>query len=103
MEQLRAAGRVRPTRPGSLSRFRPRSGLALHHGVTVLNSPGTVDADYRGEVHVILANFGDDPFAVERGVRIAQLVLMAIPQATIREVTSLNEAPRGFGEIGAPR
>ena len=57
---------------GIEGQIRPRSGLALHHGVTVLNSPGTLDPDYRGEVHVILANFGHDPFAVERGARIAQ-------------------------------
>jgi hypothetical protein len=82
--------------PGVEGQVRPRSGLALHHGVTVLNSPGTLDADYRGEVQVILANFGHDPIAVERGARIAQLVLVATPQAAIREVASLDEATRGF-------
>jgi dUTP pyrophosphatase len=78
----------------------------LHHGVTVLNSPGTLDPDYRGEVHVILANFGRDPFAVERGARIAQLVLVATLQAAIREVASLDETTRGvrgFGSTGTGR
>jgi dUTP pyrophosphatase len=66
--------------------IRPRSGLALRHGVTVLNSPGTLDADYRGELQVILANFGDQPFAVERGARIAQLVLSPTVRAAVYEV-----------------
>ena len=86
--------------------IRPRSGLALHHGVTVLNSPGTLDPDYRGEVHVILANFGQDPFPVERGARIAQLVLVATLRAAIREVASLDETTRGvrgFGSTGTGR
>jgi len=82
---------------------RPRSGLALHFGVTVLNSPGTLDPDYRGEVHVILVNFGSDPFIVERGARIAQLVLMTTMQFGILEVASLDETTRGvrgFGSTG---
>jgi dUTP pyrophosphatase len=70
--------------------IRSRSGLALHFGVTVLNSPGTLDADYRGELHVILANFGAEPFAVERGVRIAHLVLMTTMQIAILEVAGLG-------------
>ena len=77
---------------GTEGQIRSRSGLALRHGVTVLNSPGTLDADYRGEVHVILANFGGAPFAVERGARIAQLVLTAIVQASIREMPSLERS-----------
>ena len=77
---------------GVEGQIRPRSGLALRHGVTVLNSPGTIDADYRGEVHVILANFGEELFPVTRGARIAQLVLSPIVQATICEVASLDEA-----------
>ena len=84
---------------------RPRSGLALHFGVTVLNSPGTLDADYRGELHVILANFGAEPFAVERGARIAQLVLTTTMQIAILEVASLDEKTRGvrgFGSAGTP-
>jgi dUTP diphosphatase len=87
--------------PGAEGQIRPRSGLALRHGVTVLNSPGTVDADYRGEVHVILANFGPDPFQVERGARIAQLVLAATLQAVICEVANLDETTRGVGGFGS--
>jgi len=92
--------------PGIEGQIRPRSGLALRHGVTVLNSPGTVDADYRGEVHVILVNFGHDSFTVERGARIAQLVLAATMQAVICEVASLDETTRGvrgFGSTGPGR
>jgi dUTP pyrophosphatase len=84
--------------------IRPRSGLALHFGVTVLNSPGTIDADYRGEVHVILANFGTEPFAVERGARIAQLVLTTTMQIALLEVSILDETTRGvrgFGSTGS--
>ena len=73
----------------------------MRHGVTVLNSPGTVDPDYRGEIHVILVNFGSDPFTVERGARIAQLVLAAVLQAGIREVASLDETARGIGGFGS--
>ncbi len=87
--------------PGAEGQIRPRSGLALRHGVTVLNSPGTVDADYRGEVHVILANFGPDPFQVERGARIAQLVIAATLQAVICEVANLDETTRGVGGFGS--
>jgi dUTP pyrophosphatase len=87
--------------PGAEGQIRPRSGLALRHGVTVLNSPGTVDADYRGEVHVILANFGPDPFQVERGARIAQLVLAATLQAVICEVANIDETTRGVGGFGS--
>ena len=86
---------------GVEGQIRPRSGLARRHGITVLNSPGTVDADYRGEVHVILVNFGDQPFTVERGSRIAQLVLAATLHARIREVTKLDETRRGFGGFGS--
>jgi dUTP pyrophosphatase len=85
--------------PGLEGQIRPRSGLALRHGVTVLNSPGTLDSDYRGELHVILINFGKEPFVVERGARIAQLVLSPIVRADVREVSSFeDERPRGFGE-----
>ena len=87
--------------PGMEGQIRPRSGLALRHGVTVLNAPGTVDADYRGEVHVILANFGDQPFLVERGARIAQLILAATLQAVVCEVASLDETTRGTGGFGS--
>jgi dUTP pyrophosphatase len=86
---------------GIEGQIRPRSGLALRHGVTVLNSPGTIDPDYRGEVHVILVNFGEEEFPVARGTRIAQLVLSATTQATICEVSSLDETRRGVGGFGS--
>jgi dUTP pyrophosphatase len=91
---------------GIEGQIRPRSGLALRHGVTVLNSPGTVDADYRGEVHVILVNFGKEPFTVERGGRIAQLVIGATMQGVICEAANLDETTRGvrgFGSTGTGR
>jgi dUTP pyrophosphatase len=87
--------------PGVEGQIRPRSGLALRHGITVLNSPGTVDADYRGEVHVILVNLATEPFAVERGARIAQLVVTAALHASICEVASLDETSRGVGGFGS--
>jgi dUTP pyrophosphatase len=87
--------------PGIEGQIRPRSGLALRHGVTVLNAPGTVDADYRGEIHVILVNFGSEPFVVERGTRIAQFVLAVSPQAIVREVQSLDETTRGLAGFGS--
>ena len=80
---------------------RPRSGLALKHGITCLNTPGTIDADYRGEVKVILANLGSEPFAIRRGERIAQLVPAPVLQATFREVEALNETLRGAGGFGS--
>ena len=80
---------------------RPRSGLALKNGVTCLNTPGTIDADYRGEVKVILANLGSEPFAVKRGERIAQLVPAAVQRATFAEVTELDETARGAGGFGS--
>lgn len=80
---------------------RPRSGLALKHGVTCLNTPGTIDADYRGEVKVILANLGDAPFAIARGDRIAQLVPAAVQQASFAEVAELDETARGGGGFGS--
>jgi dUTP pyrophosphatase len=89
---------------GLEGQIRPRSGLALHHGVTVLNSPGTLDPDYRGELHVILANFGSEPFVVERGARIAQLVLARVARVDLHEVASLDDTTRGargFGSTGA--
>jgi len=87
--------------PGIEGQIRPRSGLALRHGVTVLNAPGTVDADYRGEIHVILANFGADQFTVERGARIAQLVLSAVLHGMFCEVANLDETTRGVGGFGS--
>lgn len=80
---------------------RPRSGLALKHGITCLNTPGTIDCDYRGEVKVILANLGDEDIGFERGDRIAQLVVAAAPQAAIAEVDSLDDTARGAGGFGS--
>lgn len=80
---------------------RPRSGLAARHGVTVLNSPGTVDCDYRGEVMAILVNLGSEPFTVTRGERIAQLVVAPAPQARFAEVESVGETARGTGGFGS--
>ena len=82
---------------------RPRSGLALKHGITCLNTPGTIDADYRGEVKVILANLGSEPFAIARGDRIAQLVPAPVLHATFEEVAGLDATARaggGFGSTG---
>jgi dUTP pyrophosphatase len=80
---------------------RPRSGLALKHGVTCLNTPGTIDSDYRGEVKVILANLGSEPFAIARGDRIAQLVPAPVQRAVLTEVESLDETQRGAGGFGS--
>ena len=80
---------------------RPRSGLALKHGITCLNTPGTIDSDYRGEVKVILANLGSAPFVVARGDRIAQLVPAAVTRATLREVDALGATERGAGGFGS--
>jgi dUTP pyrophosphatase len=80
---------------------RPRSGLALKHGVTCLNTPGTIDSDYRGEVKVILANLGSNPFTIARGDRIAQLVPAAVQRATLAEVDSLDDTARGAGGFGS--
>ena len=86
---------------GTEAQVRPRSGLAARHGVTVLNSPGTVDADYRGEVLVVLANFGDAPFSVSRGARIAQLVIAPVLRPALREVATLDPTSRGSGGFGS--
>lgn len=80
---------------------RPRSGLALKHGVTCLNTPGTIDSDYRGEVKVILANLGDAPFVIARGDRIAQLVPAPVLRAEVREVAALDDTLRGAGGFGS--
>ncbi|EGP09334.1 deoxyuridine 5'-triphosphate nucleotidohydrolase [Bradyrhizobiaceae bacterium SG-6C] len=87
--------------PGFEAQVRPRSGLALKHGITVLNSPGTVDADYRGEVSVLLINHGDEPFTIRRGERIAQLVIAAVTQANLVAVASLSSTDRGSGGFGS--
>ena len=87
--------------PGFEGQVRPRSGLALKHGVTCLNTPGTVDADYRGEVKVILINHGPEDFTIRRGDRIAQLVIAPVVQATWREVAALEQTARGAGGFGS--
>lgn len=81
--------------------IRPRSGLALKHGITCLNTPGTIDHDYRGEVKVILANLGSEPFEVRRGERIAQLVPAVVTKAAFREAETLSETSRGAGGFGS--
>lgn len=86
---------------GYEAQVRPRSGLAARHGVTVLNTPGTVDADYRGEVKVILANLGNEDFTIERGMRIAQMVIAPVVQAVLQEADSLTETARGEGGFGS--
>jgi dUTP pyrophosphatase len=87
--------------PGSEGQVRPRSGLAVRHGVTVLNAPGTIDADYRGEILVILVNLGQAPFTIERGTRIAQFIIAPVMQATLCETTNLDETTRGVGGFGS--
>ena len=86
---------------GHEAQIRPRSGLALKHGVTVLNAPGTIDADYRGEVKVLLINLGSKPFEIERGMRIAQMVIQPVTHATLVEVEELNDSARGEGGFGS--
>jgi dUTP pyrophosphatase len=83
------------------AQVRPRSGLAANHGVTVLNAPGTIDADYRGELQVILINHGSEPFTVCRGLRIAQLVIAPVARANLAEVQTLDETARGAGGFGS--
>tara|TARA_R110000787_G_scaffold16622_26_gene50927 strand:+ start:40439 stop:40894 length:456 start_codon:yes stop_codon:yes gene_type:complete len=87
--------------PDFEAQVRPRSGLAAKNGVTVLNSPGTIDADYRGEVGVILINHGDQAFTIERGMRIAQMVIAPVTQGRWQEVASLDETARGAGGFGS--
>jgi dUTP pyrophosphatase len=90
--------------PGTEAQVRPRSGLARQYGVTVLNSPGTIDADYRGEIQVLLINHGDAPFSVTRGLRMAQLVVAQVARIELQEVMELDGTPRGiegFGSTGA--
>ena len=87
--------------PDAEAQVRPRSGLALKHGVTVLNAPGTIDAGYRGEVGVILVNLGTEPFAVEKGMKIAQLVIAPVTQAGVVEVAEVDETDRGAGGFGS--
>jgi dUTP pyrophosphatase len=86
---------------GYEAQIRPRSGLALNHGVTVLNSPGTIDADYRGEIQIILANLGGAPVTIARGQRIAQLVVAPVARVAWEETTRLPESGRGAGGFGS--
>jgi dUTP pyrophosphatase len=86
---------------GFEAQVRPRSGLAARHGVTVLNAPGTIDADYRGELSVILINHGAEPFAIRRGERIAQMVIAPVVQARLNPVDSLPDTGRGSGGFGS--
>lgn len=86
---------------GFEAQVRPRSGLAFKHGVTVLNSPGTIDADYRGEIKVLLVNLSNEPFVITRGMRIAQMVVAPFTQGAFEEVASLDESVRGAGGFGS--
>jgi dUTP pyrophosphatase len=86
---------------GYEGQVRPRSGLAFRHGITCLNTPGTIDSDYRGEVQVLLANLGDEDFAIERGMRIAQIVLAPVSHAAIEERNLASETARGTGGFGS--
>ncbi len=94
-------GLVMELPPGHEAQVRPRSGLALKHGVTVLNSPGTIDADYRGEVQVILVNLGSEPFEIRRGERIAQMVIRPVVEARLIVVQAVSETDRGAGGFGS--
>jgi dUTP pyrophosphatase len=87
--------------PGYEAQVRPRSGLAAKHGVTVLNSPGTIDADYRGEIGVLLINHGAAPFTIRRGERVAQMVIASVVQAELVPVISLSATDRGSGGFGS--
>jgi len=86
---------------GTEGQVRPRSGLAARHGISVLNTPGTIDADYRGEIHVILVNFGGESFMVERGQRIAQLVIAPVFHAQLSQAKTLAKTTRGVGGFGS--
>jgi len=86
--------------PGYEAQIRPRSGLSSRHGITLINSPGTIDADYRGEVQVPLINLGKAPFTVEPKMRIAQMIISALPKVIYAQVDSLDETPRGAGGFG---
>lgn len=86
---------------GYEAQVRPRSGLAFKHGITCLNTPGTIDSDYRGEVKVLLVNLGEEDFAIERGMRIAQMVIAPVVQAAVQEVGMAGETDRGAGGFGS--
>jgi dUTP pyrophosphatase len=87
--------------PGYEGQIRPRSGLAAKYGIGLVNSPGTLDADFRGVVHVIMINWGDSPFTIQRGDRIAQLIVAPVTRARLREVPELDDTPRGEGGFGS--
>jgi len=87
--------------PGFEAQIRPRSGLALKHGVTILNAPGTIDADYRGEIKVLVINLGQEPFAIKRGLRIAQMVVAPVTRVDLRETAALSASGRGTGGFGS--
>ena len=86
---------------GYEAQIRPRSGLAFKNGITCLNTPGTIDSDYRGEVKVLLINLGEEPFVIERGMRIAQMVIAPVTQVAVNEVTEASETARGAGGFGS--
>jgi dUTP pyrophosphatase len=86
---------------GFEAQIRPRSGLAFKHGITCLNSPGTIDSDYRGEVKVLLANLSEEPFEITRGMRIAQMVVAPVMQVRIAEIAEISETTRGAGGFGS--
>lgn len=94
-------GLVMQLDPGFEAQVRPRSGLAFKHGITVLNAPGTIDADYRGEVQVLLVNLGSEPFTVARGMRIAQVIVSPVIQVEPLEVEQVDETPRAAGGFGS--
>lgn len=100
-QALISTGIVLSIPPNVEAQVRPRSGLAAKHGITVLNTPGTIDSDYRGEVKVILFNQGSEPFHVEKGMRIAQLVFAPVYKATFIPVDSIDETKRGAGGFGS--
>lgn len=86
---------------GYEAQIRPRSGLAAKHGITVLNTPGTIDADYRGEIRIILINLGSDPFTLRRGERVAQMIIAPVSQGALMEVNTLDTTSRGSGGFGS--
>ena len=94
-------GLMIPLPAGHEGQVRPRSGLAIKHGISLVNTPGTIDEDYRGEVHVPLINHGNEPFVVNRGERIAQLVVVPVTQVAIAEVEELDATERGSGGFGS--
>ncbi len=98
--KLIACGFAMAVPVGYEAQIRPRSGLSSKHGVTMINAPGTIDADYRGEVHVPLINHGKAPFTIERGMRIAQMLIQPVPTVDLQEVEDLDDTARGTGGFG---